>query len=246
MVYQKCAIKELNMRITMIGHSTILIETNGQKILTDPYFGTWGNIAYARCNPPAKSRQELMDIDGVMISHDHWDHVDGRYLRMIGETTIVAPRMTSWLIKLLGGQNVVGMTAWESKKIGEITITAVPAIHLTATIGFVLESEDRRIYFAGDTFYQDFMKEVGRKYELDVALIPVTTYRIPMTMGENGAVKAVQALKPSVVIPIHLGISPRSPILRTNQTPEGFAQRLQRNRVVTKVVQLQEGESYTL
>jgi L-ascorbate metabolism protein UlaG (beta-lactamase superfamily) len=234
------------MRITMIGHSTVLIETDGKKILTDPYWGKWGNPAYARLGIPAKSRHELSDVDGVLISHDHWDHVDGKYLRMLGDTPVIVPKPTRWLIKLFGGRNVLGITAWESSHIGEVTITAVPAAHLTATVGFVLKSENRQIYFSGDTYYRPFMQDIGREFQLDVALMPVTTYRIPMTMGEKQAAQAVQALKPAVVIPIHLGLRPRSPVLRTDQTPERFAQRVRESGASTKVVILREGESYTV
>jgi L-ascorbate metabolism protein UlaG (beta-lactamase superfamily) len=234
------------MQITIIGHSTVLIEINGTKILTDPYFGMWGNPAYARLGKPAKSRQDLRDVNGVLISHNHWDHIDGQYLRLLGNTPVFAPKLTNWLLKLLGGQNVIGMTAWENRPIENVSVTAVPAIHLTATIGYVLQSENRRIYFAGDTFYGGFMNEIGQKFAIDVALMPVTTYRLPMTMDEKQAIKAVQALKPAVVIPIHLGITPRSPLLRTDQTPERFAQKLQESGSTAKVVLLQDGESYTV
>ncbi len=234
------------MRITMIGHSTVLIETNGKKILTDPYFGTRGNPAFARCGKPAKSREEMMAVDGILVSHDHWDHTDGKYLRMLGETPVLAPRLTSWLIKLLGGRNVIGIKSWESREIGGVTITAVPAVHMTVTVGYVLESENQRVFFAGDTFYSGFMKKIGERFRIDVALMPVTTYRIPMTMSDKGAVKAVQMIKPGVVIPIHLGIIPRSPILRTSQTPEQFTQRLKDSGATAKVVLLREGESYEI
>jgi len=234
------------MRITVIGHSTVLIEADGKKILTDPYWGKWGNLAYARLGIPAKSRQELSAVDAVLISHDHWDHVDGKYLRLLGDTPVIVPHPTRWLIKLLGGRNVSGIKVWESISIGGIAITAVPAVHLTATVGYVLESENRRVYFAGDTFYRSFMGDLGRKYQLDVALMPVTTYRIPMTMGEKQAVQAVQVLKPAVVIPIHLGIKPRSFLLRTDQTPEHFAQRLAESGIATRVVILRDGESYAV
>jgi L-ascorbate metabolism protein UlaG (beta-lactamase superfamily) len=230
----------------MIGHSTVLIEAGGKKILTDPFWGLWGNPAYARLGVPAKSRQELSGVDGVLISRNHWDHVDGKYLRLLGDTPVTVPRSTLWLIKLLGGRNVNGIKAWESICIGEITITAVPAVHLTATVGYVLQSENKQIYFAGDTFYRPFMQDLGRKFQLDVALMPVTTYRIPMTMGEEQAIQAVQVLKPAIVIPIHLGLKPRSPLLRTDQTPEHFAQRLAESGIATKVVILQNGESYAI
>jgi L-ascorbate metabolism protein UlaG (beta-lactamase superfamily) len=234
------------MRITMIGHSTILIETGGKRLLTDPFWGTWGNPAYARIGAPAKNRQELSQVDGVLISHDHWDHVDSKYLHLLGDTPVIAPQLARWSLKLLGGRNVTGIKKWDNISIGGIKITAVPALHLTATVGYVLQSENKQVYFAGDTFYRPFMQDIGSKFQLDVALMPVTTYRIPMTMGEEQAVQAVQVLKPAVVIPIHLGIMPRSPLLRTGQTPEHFAQRLREIGTTSKVVILREGESYTL
>jgi L-ascorbate metabolism protein UlaG (beta-lactamase superfamily) len=232
------------MKITMIGHSTVLIELAGKKFLTDPYFGTWGNPAYARLKAPAKSRQELSTVDGVLISHDHWDHTDSSYLRMIGDTPVFVPKPTLWLYRLFGGRNLSGVSAWESRTIGDITVTAVPAVHMTASIGFVIQGDGRQIYFAGDTYYRPFMQEIGRRFHLDVALMPVTTYRIPMTMDEKQAVRAVQALRPSVVIPIHLGIVPRSPLLRTSQTPERFAQLVGESGATTHVSILREGESY--
>jgi L-ascorbate metabolism protein UlaG (beta-lactamase superfamily) len=234
------------MKITMIGHSSILIETAGKKILTDPYWSKWGNPAYTRVGIPAKSRQELKDIDCVLISHGHFDHVDRKYLRMIGATAVITPKSTRWLIKLFGGRNVIGIKVGESINIGEATITAVPASHLIATVGFVIASENRHIYFSGDTYYRSFMQDIGHAFQLDVAMMPVTTYRIPMTMGEKQAVQAVQVLKPAVVIPIHLGLRPRSPFLRTDQTPEHFTQRVKESGSPTKVIILQEGECYSL
>ena len=71
------------MKITMIGHSTVLVEIAGQRILTDPYFGLHGNLAYARPRPPARSREELSNVDLVLVSHNHFDHIDRRFLRVI-------------------------------------------------------------------------------------------------------------------------------------------------------------------
>jgi L-ascorbate metabolism protein UlaG (beta-lactamase superfamily) len=165
---------------------------------------------------------------------------------MIGATPVITPKSTRWLIKLFGGRNVSGVKAGESIQIGEVTITAVPASHLIAAVGFVIKSENRHIYFSGDTYYRPFMQDIGRQFQLDVAMIPVTTYRIPMTMGEKQAVQAVQVLKPTVVVPIHLGLRPRSPFLRTDQTPEHFTRLVRESGAPTKVVILREGESYTL
>lgn len=231
----------------MIGHSTVLIETAGKKILTDPYFGLWGNIPYARISPPARTREELQDVNLVLISHNHWDHTDRKFLRSLGNNvTVLAPRSTMWLTKVKGAKNLIGMKTWEEKKFGEITITAVQALHIAKTIGYIIESEDRTIYFAGDTYYRPFMKNIGQRFKIDAALMPVTTFRVPMTMGEKSAVHAARDLKPSTIIPIHMGIKPRSFLLRTNHSPEGFARRLIKAGLETKLVILKDGESCTL
>ncbi len=61
------------MKITLVGHSTVLSETSGQKILTDPYFGLWGNIAYSRIAPPVETREEHRDVNFVLINiNNNW------------------------------------------------------------------------------------------------------------------------------------------------------------------------------
>jgi L-ascorbate metabolism protein UlaG (beta-lactamase superfamily) len=233
------------MNVTMIGHSTVLIEAAGMKILTDPYFGSWGNIAYKRTAPPFKSREEMAAVDLVLVSHNHWDHTDSGYLRALAASVpVVAPRGAAWITRLQGAKNVVGLGAWQSKQFGAVRITATPAHHLAIPCGFVIEAEGKAAYFAGDTYYGGFMKEIGSKFNLDLALMPVTTFRVPMTMSEKSAVRAVEVLRPQTVIPIHLGIQPRSPILRTGQTPEGFSQRVREAGLKAEVVILREGESW--
>lgn len=234
------------MKVTMIGHSTVLVEAGGKRILTDPYFGEWGNIAFERRDRPAALREELAKVDAVLVSHMHWDHTDRKYFRTLGEVPVICPRSAVVILRLSGAKNVIGMGPWETRTIDGITVTAVPALHVAPTIGFVLESGDRRVYFAGDTFYRPFMAEIGKKFRLDAALLPVTTFRIPMTMGEKQAVKAVKALKPNVVIPIHLGIVPRFPLLRTGHTVQGFVRRLEEHGDTARVVHLAPGGSHTV
>jgi L-ascorbate metabolism protein UlaG (beta-lactamase superfamily) len=178
------------MQILMIGHRTVLIETDGQRIVTDPYFGTWGNPAFSRLTPPAKTREELRDVNLVLLSHNHWDHVDSRFFRSLSKNIpVVALNQTTWLTKWQGAQNVIGLKVWESRQFGKLKITAVPASHIAMTTGLVLQSENKQVYFAGDTYYGPFMKEIGNRFQLVAALMPVTTYRLPMTMGEQAAVR---------------------------------------------------------
>ena len=244
------------MRVTMIGHSTVLIESAGKKILTDPFFGPRGNPAYMRVTPPAQSREAFYGVDIMLVSHHHWDHVDAKLLRALpANVPVLVPKAATGFARLFGARNPVGLKPWESRQFNTdnvssssadiVGVTAIPAVHFAITHGFVITGEGRQTYFAGDTFYAPFMAEVGRRFRLDVALIPVTTFRIPMTMGEKQAVRAVQDLKPRIVIPIHLGVQPRSPLLRTNHTPEGFIRRLREAGLETDVALLQIGESET-
>jgi L-ascorbate metabolism protein UlaG (beta-lactamase superfamily) len=235
------------MRVTIIGHSTVLLEANGRRIVTDPYFGLHGNPAYRRLQPPAMRREDLKNVDLVLLSHNHWDHTDRRFFRMLdGRVPVVAPAGRAWVTRLKGARNVAGMRPWEKRSFGGVQITAVPALHISLTIGFLIEAESKRAYFAGDTYFGGFMEKIGKETPPDVALMPVTTFRVPMTMGESGAFRAVRALRPAAVIPIHLGIQPRSPLMRTSQTPERFREVVRAAGLPVEVVLLREGQSRDL
>jgi L-ascorbate metabolism protein UlaG (beta-lactamase superfamily) len=232
------------MRITMIGHSTTLIEIGGMRILTDPYFGVGGNPAYARPEPPARTREEMTNVDLVLLSHLHWDHTDRKFLRSLSNLVpVLVSAGRTFLSRLKGARNVIGLRPGQQRQYA-VKITAVPALHIASTIGFVIEADDGIVYFAGDTYYGAFMQRIGTDFRLDVALMPVTTYRIPMTMGEKGAVRAVSALRPRVVIPIHLGIVPRMPAMRRKETAQNFRARVRQAGLSTEVVILGEGDAW--
>jgi len=233
------------MRLTVIGHNTILIEMAGQRMLTDPFFGTWGNPVYARLSPPALPREALQDVDLVLVSHTHWDHIDSDYLRGLPEEIpTLVPWQSGWEARLQGARRVQGMHPWQTFRRGEVAVTAVPALHWAFTLGYVIEGEGRSIYFAGDTFYIPAMQEIGRRFRIDVALIPVTTFRPPMTMGEKSAVRAIQAIRPRVVVPIHLAVQPRMPWLRTGHSVTGFERRIRAAGLDTPVMRLENGEAW--
>lgn len=234
------------MKITMIGHSTVLIETGQTRLITDPFFNRWGNPAIGRIRPPACAWQDLPRVDGVLLSHDHWDHVCPGYFRSLGQVPVCVPRISSNVFRWMGVGNRVEMDAWESTTIRGIKITAVPAVHLTFSLGYVVEADGQCIYFAGDTYYRPFMAEIAGHFTLDAALIPIIGFRVPMTMNERQAVHAAHDLQPKVVIPIHLDLSPRLSWLRTGDSVEGFSQRMAERMPSTRVVHLKPGDEYTL
>lgn len=235
------------MQIKMIGHSTLLIEWRGQKILTDPYFGTQGNMAFERLSPPALSREAIGAVQLVLLSHTHWDHVDPPYFASLPPgVPVVTPKYAARSAGHLGVKNAVGLSWWESRAFGEVTVTAVPAIHDAIAAGFVIQCEGRQVYFSGDTYYAPFMKRIGRDWSLDAACIPVTTTRLPLAMGPAAAVRAVKDFAPKVVIPIHLGLRPRLAFLRTEHTPEEFEGRVRQAKLASRVVILKDGEACTV
>ena len=234
------------MRITMIGHCTLLIETaDGARLLTDPFFGAWRNPLYGRLAPPSSRRQELLDVDLVLISHNHFDHADAKFLRLLaGDVPVVAPRREQSITRLLGAQHPVGLKTWESCTFGAVKVTAVPAIHAASANGYVIETGDLSVYFAGDTRYGAFLAEIGRRFHPQIALLPLSTYRIPLTMGVKDAARAARDLQAEWVIPIHQGMGPLWRFLLTRNSFSDLQQLLQAAGGLARLVSLREGETW--
>lgn len=232
------------MNITLIGHSTVLIEAAGQTILTDPYFATSSNNPlFQRATPPARRREELLQVDLVLVSHIHFDHIDFPYFRRLPKSTpVVAPALTGRLLSLSGAR-VRGVFAGQTAVFGGVRVTAVMALHLVETVGYVIEAEGKRVYFAGDTYYGGHLARIGQRFQLNVALLPVTTFAVPMTMNNQGALKAARVLHPEVVIPIHEGLRQGA---AARQTPETYQAAVESAGLATKVVILTEGGCYTV
>jgi L-ascorbate metabolism protein UlaG (beta-lactamase superfamily) len=235
------------MKIKLIGHSSVLMEIGEQTIITDPYFSKTGNIAFKRTRPPYGERSQYVDSDLVLVSHNHFDHMDIKFFNMLTQKSkVVLPNVMKYMKSILGIKNAIGLRTYEKSTINGITITAVPAIHPAICCGYIIEAEGKCIYFSGDTYYGSFMKGLSEKYTIDIALIPVTTYRIPMTMSERSAIKAVKALNPKTIIPIHLGIEPRLPLMKTKDSVEEFTVRLRSAGITSEVIALLEGDEFLI
>ncbi len=232
------------MKLTLIGHSTVLLESRGTRVLIDPFFGR-GNLAYRRTAPPAVERSAVGPVDGVLVSHTHFDHFDGRYLHFLPASVpvYIAAAARAWgTIK--ARRRLLPLRAWETVAVGPLEIAAVPARHLGPTVGFVIRDAERSVYFAGDTYLGSFMAEIHARYRPQVCLLPVSTFLIPLTMGNRSAVQATRRLAPRTVIPIHLGIVPRSPLLRRKEDARSFRERVEAAGLRTEIRILAPGESY--
>ena len=199
-------------RITFAGHATVLIEMDGLTLLTDPLLRRRVAHLARLVELPDFS---VWDVDAILISHMHWDHLDLRTLRKFGyEMPIIGPRGISNLLKRNGFRNVLELLPDESTTLGDVQIIATPANHnghryplgnKIDSLGFIIDGSNE-IYFAGDTDLFPEMEDIGT--DIDVALIPVWGYGPTLGSGHLDPYRAAEALthlSPTIAIPIHWG-----------------------------------------
>jgi L-ascorbate metabolism protein UlaG (beta-lactamase superfamily) len=200
-------------RVTFLGHSTVLVEIGGVRILTDP-------VLFDRIGPLRRVGSSLdpglhAAIDLVLVSHLHLDHFDVPSLRMLGtDVRLVVPAGARRLLGRLGFADVVELGPGERTRQGTVEIVATQAVHggfrppfgpRAAAVGYVVEAAGERIYFAGDTDLFPGMAELG---PIDTALIPVWGWgpRLgPGHLDPPRAAEAVGLVRPRIAVPIHWG-----------------------------------------
>jgi N-acyl-phosphatidylethanolamine-hydrolysing phospholipase D len=179
---------------TWLGHASFLVQMDGINLLTDPHFSPRASpLPWAgpeRLIAPPIAHAELPLIDVVLVSHNHYDHLDAPTLRWLAEShapLFVVPLGVAPLLRKLGAERVVELDWWARHRRGGLSVMAVPAQHFSgrgitdrnATLwcGYVFEADGRRAYFAGDTGYSPDFAEIGRRCApLDLALIPIGAY----------------------------------------------------------------------
>jgi len=208
--------------ITFIGHSTFLIRTASTVMITDPVFtphaGPFGRMGPPRVRPPAIAPAALPPVNLVLLSHNHYDHLQPASLRLFRQTA-------SYVTALGLGQflraNRSELDWWESTTIAGAEITCVPAQHFSARTpwdrdhtlwcGFVVRVDGVTIYFAGDSGYSPQFVEIGARCPgIDVALIPIGAYEprwfmSPVHMNPDEAVRAHLDVNARTSIGMHFG-----------------------------------------
>ena len=210
-----------------IGHDTMLIQIAGTTVLTDPvYRGSMTPLppfGPLRIVPPALPIEALPRIDIVVISHDHYDHFEPDTIRRIAARDRplclvplgVAPRRS------LGCEQTRELDWGQRATRGPLTLHFLPAQHesgrgmfdrnRTLWGSWLIESAQRRIYFAGDTGFGPHFAEIARRFApIDVAIMPVGAYlpRSPnalLHISPDEAVRALQALNAARMVPVHWG-----------------------------------------
>lgn len=202
-------------RITWIGHSTVLIELDGVRLLTDPLLRR--RVLHLR--RVAADAAEIDPVDAVLISHAHADHLDAGSLERLDVARLIAPpgaatRVRGWV------DDVVELGVGEEAEIGAVRVTATAAEHVGHSLGYLI-SGSSRIYFAGDTDLFDGMRELAEP-GLDVALIPIGGWgpRLPPGhLDPERAARALTLLRPRIAVPIHWGTYTRIALSRDEAAP---------------------------
>ena len=216
------------LRITWLGHSTTLIEVDGKRLLTDPVWGERTSpLSYAgpkRWYAPPIALADLPAIDAVILSHDHYDHLDAPTIAKIKDwdTTFITPlgvgaHLVYWGVP---ADRIIELDWWSSTAVGDVKVVCTPARHASgrhlfdqnATLwaGYALVGPKHRVYFSGDTgLFPEFV-EIGKKYgPFDVTMIEVGAYNRAWPdwhIGPEQAITAHQMLRGKAFIPIHWGL----------------------------------------
>jgi L-ascorbate metabolism protein UlaG (beta-lactamase superfamily) len=227
--------------VTFIGHATFLIQTAAGNIVTDPIYsrraGPLNVMGPRRVRKPAVSFDDLPPISTVLLSHNHYDHCDRRTLNRFAERfdpSVVTPVGNATVVRSSGIRRVEELDWWQKATNRVLSITLTPAQHFSARSpldrnralwgGFVVDAGGARIYFAGDTAYAGFFREVRERCgPIDLALLPIGAYepRWFMQAVHMNPAEAVQAhvdLEASQSIGMHFGTF--------QMTTEGFEEPL--------------------
>ncbi len=204
--------------LTWIGHASFLLQMGGLNVLIDPIWGNWVK-GIKRMRHPGVPLHHLPNIDLVLITHAHFDHLDRKTLREVAaDQPIVVPFEVGNLVHDLGFQVVQELHYWETYEFGPLKVTLTPCHHWGARMlhdshrgfgGYILEVAGRVIYHCGDTAYFDGFQEIGRRFPIDVALLPIGAYEPPslrpVHMNPEEALEAFLQLGAKVMVPMHYG-----------------------------------------
>jgi len=182
------------VQVTFVNHSTFIIQYDGHTVLTDPVWSKRCSPVQfagpARFRPPGVRYEDIPSVDLVVISHNHYDHLDKVTIQNLindHNPKFIVPLGLDHLIRKWGATQVEALDWWQTSKIKALSVQSVPANHFTSRgtfdrdqtlwCGYILEMQGHKIYFAGDTGYGEIFKEIGNRVgPIDVSLIPIGAY----------------------------------------------------------------------
>ncbi len=215
------------LRVTWLGHSTLIVELEGARVLVDPVWGErcspWSFMGPSRFHAPPLPLDQLPPLDAVVISHDHYDHLDAFSIRALAERvpTFIVPlgvgaHLEAWGVATAA---IVELDWWESHELHGVRLVATPARHFSgrwlddrnATLwaGWAFIGAERRAYYSGDTAMFPGFREIGRRLgPFDITMIESGQYNqlwADVHLGPEQAVQAHQDVGGRLMLPVHWG-----------------------------------------
>ncbi|KGM38309.1 hypothetical protein JY97_17065 [Alkalispirochaeta odontotermitis] len=215
-------------KLTWLGHSSFLLRLGGRNILLDPFLSDYATsvppFGPKRYTPPGIPVEKLPRIDLLLISHNHYDHLDQATLEALPDKdriAVIVPLNLKKFIAELGFDDVTELDWHDSKKSGPITVTALPAVHFssrslfdrneTLWTGYSITDGHTKVYFSGDTGYHTLFKDLGRRYgPFDLGMVPIGAYKRASNLKSTHttpeeAVRLGQNLGVKTLVPMHWG-----------------------------------------
>lgn len=217
------------LRITWLGHSSTLIEIDGKRVLIDPVWGErvspFSFAGPQRFHPPPLALEDLPPIDAVLISHDHYDHLDHPTIVALNQRRVrfvvplgVGAHLEHWDVH---PSRITELDWWEETALGDVILTATPARHFsgrsltfgdrdrTLWAGWALRGPQHRVYYSGDTAMFPGFAEIGERLgPFDAALIETGAYDPlwrDVHLGPEQAAVAFEMVRGKLYIPVHWG-----------------------------------------
>ena len=265
----KASVSEEEYRITFINHATFLIQMDGQNILTDPVWSFRASpyqwIGPKRKQPAGIDFENLPSIDTVLLSHNHYDHLDIATVKRLKDRfdpQFIVPLGVERYLHSQGIDKTIRMDWWDKYGLGNKSkITSVPARHFsgrglfdrnkTLWCGYVIESNAGTIYFAGDTGHGDFLQEISQKFNaIETSILPIGAYKPrwfmeAIHMSPEEAVQAHKILQSNRSIAMHFGTFPMADD-GMHEPIKDLQKALSNHRISEKeFLTLQHGDSYS-
>jgi L-ascorbate metabolism protein UlaG (beta-lactamase superfamily) len=209
------------VRITWIGHASFFVQFAGHSVIVDPNWANWHGPVKRQQQPGLKLR-EVPEVDLVLVTHAHFDHLHKPSLKVLkAKEGIIVPKGSGSLVRRLGFSAVHEMRAWDELLFQELQVVHTPCFHWGARYvhdthrdygGYLIRAGGKSVFHCGDSAYFDGFEEIGKRHQIDVALMPIGAYDAPsgrnVHMNPEEAVRAFADLGAKVLIPMHYGTFP--------------------------------------
>lgn len=238
------------LTVTRIAHATLLLDFDGLRVLTDPWFTE--KTHFHQGEPLGMSLNDLPPLDLIVASHAHYDHFDMAAMTAYPHKNVpflVGPDMVEQA-RAAGFTHVLELKPWDTWRQGGFEVTGIPARHKVPEVTFMIQAKGRSVYFGGDTLLIPELLQLPAMFpSIDLALLSVNGLSVfgePVVMNAEQAAELAGVLKARVAVPIHYRFKGSwftdTVVLARDGTPERFVAAAKKLAPDTQVRVLEPGQ----